>query len=318
MKTTPLLILLACAGLLGSCAAIVPNELDNARQAYRLASAGPAARVAPAELYVAYQALFRAEQSFLENPGSYRTRDLAYIAQRKAQMAEATAFIAIDQKSQTQANNDYQATQRELVAKGKQDLSQARAELAASKCSGNAKDQDLDQTRAELAASERSGARTAARLSAEQEARVAADQRAAAAQAALAKLVAAIREEPRGVVITLSESVLFASDQTTFLPEAQLRLDQVADVLLTTRERHLLVEGHTDSEGSDSHNLDLSQGRADAVRNYLVQRGYQADRIQARGLGEGHPVADNGSAEGRASNRRVEIIIEREAHASNP
>jgi outer membrane protein OmpA-like peptidoglycan-associated protein len=91
----------------------------------------------------------------------------------------------------------------------------------------------------------------------------------------------------------------------------------VAEVLLTNRERNLTVEGHTDSQGSKSYNMDLSQRRADAVRRYLIQRDYQGDRIKARGLGEGQPVADNGSAEGRANNRRVEIIIENESQASN-
>ena len=79
-----------------------------------------------------------------------------------------------------------------------------------------------------------------------------------------------VKGESRGVVITLSGSVLFASNQATLLPEARKRLDRVYDVLGTTRERHLIIEGHTDSHGSDSYNLDLSQRRADAVRNYLV------------------------------------------------
>lgn len=289
MKSNSVLIVVACAGLFVSCAATVPNELVNAREAYRRASTGITAQAAPAELHVANQALAQAEQSFLENPDSYQTRDLAYVAQRKSEIAEVTASIAIEQMSQTQARNDYQATQGKIVTKTKQDLS---------------------QTRTALAASERSGEMTAEWLSAEQEARTAAEQRAADAQAALAKL-AAVKEEPRGMVITLSGSVLFASNQATLLPEARSRLDQVADVLLTTRERNLTIEGHTDSQGSDSHNLYLSQRRADAVRNYLVQRDYQPDRIQAHGLGEGHPIADNASAEGRANNRRVEIIIER-------
>jgi outer membrane protein OmpA-like peptidoglycan-associated protein len=118
------------------------------------------------------------------------------------------------------------------------------------------------------------------------------------------------------MVITLSGSVLFASNQSTLLPEARTRLDQVAAVLLTTRERHITIEGHTDSQGTDSHNMDLSQRRADSVRNYLVQKEYGSDLIQANGMGEGRPIADNTNAEGRANNRRVEIIIEREPAAS--
>jgi outer membrane protein OmpA-like peptidoglycan-associated protein len=95
------------------------------------------------------------------------------------------------------------------------------------------------------------------------------------------------------------------------LSSAQVKLDQVANALLDVRARNLIVEGHTDSQGSTSYNQDLSQRRADAVRDYLIQKGYPADRIQARGIGKGRPIADNASPEGRANNRRVEIIIER-------
>jgi outer membrane protein OmpA-like peptidoglycan-associated protein len=288
MKTNHILIVLACAGFFAGCAATVPSELVNARAAYQRASAGPAAQAAPAQLHVANRALAKAEQSFQDNPDSYQTRDLAYVALRKSELAEATASIAIEQKSQTQASNEYQATQGKIVTKTKQ----------------------------ELAESKQSGEKTAEKLASEQEARAAADKRAADAQAALAKL-AAVKDEPRGMVITLSGSVLFASNQATLLPAARERLDQVCDVLLTTRERNLTVEGYTDSRGSDSLNLDLSQRRADAVRDYIVQRGYGADLIKSRGFGKGSPVADNASSEGRANNRRVEIIIERELHASN-
>jgi outer membrane protein OmpA-like peptidoglycan-associated protein len=296
MKTSSLLIAVICAGALSACATTAPTELVNARESYRRASTGRAAQAAPAELHVANQALAEAEQSFQNDPDSYRTRDLAYVAERKAQLAEATASINIEQKSQAQAKNDFQVTQGKAVAKAKQDLSQTRKALADSQLSGEA---------------------TAERLAAEQEARTAAEKRAADAQAALAKL-AAVKEEPRGMVITLSGSVLFASNRAVLLPEARTRLDQVAEVLLTTRERHLTVEGHTDSQGSVNFNLDLSQRRADAVRSYLVERGYQGDLIQAHGLGKGNPIANNSSAEGRANNRRVEIVIAPEPHASNP
>jgi outer membrane protein OmpA-like peptidoglycan-associated protein len=92
----------------------------------------------------------------------------------------------------------------------------------------------------------------------------------------------------------------------------------VATALLAVRARNLIVEGHTDSQGSESYNQDLSQRRADAVRDYLVQKGYPADHIQARGKGEGSPIADNASPEGRANNRRVEIVIERDANTPKP
>ena len=69
------------------------------------------------------------------------------------------------------------------------------------------------------------------------------------------------------------------------------------------------LQGYTDSRGSSSRNLDLSQRRAEAVRSYLVSRGVPSDRIVAKGMGPDRPVADNTSAEGRAQNRRVEIVV---------
>jgi outer membrane protein OmpA-like peptidoglycan-associated protein len=295
MRAKRIMFVIACAGILGSCAATVPRELVNAREAYRRASTGIAAQVAPAELHVANQALLRAEQSFRKNADAYMTRDLAYVAQRRSEIAEVTAHIVIEQKNQEQARSDFRATQEDIVTETKLDLRQVRSALEASEINSEA---------------------TANQLSVEQAARVAAERRTALAQATLARL-AAVREEPRGMVITLSGSVLFASNQIALLPEARTRLDQVADVLLTSRERNLVIEGHTDSQGTDGSNIVLSQGRADAVRNYLVQRGYDADLIRSHGLGEGAPVSDNNTVEGRANNRRVEIIIERELHASS-
>lgn len=293
MKMNYTLTLVACAALLG-CASAAPKELVSAREAYQRASTGPAGRMAPAEVHVAQQALQKAEQSFANEPDSYKTKDLAYVAERKAQVAEATASIISEKEGQAAAGSDYSETQGRIVSKTQSDLAQSQSDLAASK---------------------QEGAMSAERLATEQKARAEADQRAADAQAALAKL-AAVKEEPRGTVITLSGSVLFASNQTALLPAAQSRLDQVAAVLLATRERNVTVEGHTDSQGSDSRNMDLSQRRATAVRDYLVQKGYESDLIKANGLGESRPVADNTSAEGRANNRRVEIIIAPET-ASN-
>lgn len=285
MKPITYLIIIACAGLLVGCAASAPPaELINARQAYQRASAGQAAQLVPAELHKAQAALAIAEKSFQDDPKSFRTRDLAYVADRKAKMAEALATTAAGNAATAKANKDLQATQSEIVKNTKEDL----------------------------AASERSGALKAEQLAAAEKARLDADKRAADAQEALAKL-AAVKEEERGLVITLSGSVLFASGKSALLPAAQTRLTQVADALLATKERRLTVEGHTDSQGSSSFNQGLSQQRADAVRSYIISRGYPGDLIRAQGIGEDRPVADNTSAEGRANNRRVEIIIDRAA-----
>jgi outer membrane protein OmpA-like peptidoglycan-associated protein len=94
------------------------------------------------------------------------------------------------------------------------------------------------------------------------------------------------------------------------LPEAQDRLSQVAEALLVTPGRDILVEGYTDSRGSEEHNLDLSRLRAMAVRNFMIARGYPEGKVHALGFGKENPVADNSTSEGRANNRRVEIVVE--------
>src|SRR5512141_2191230 len=108
---------IACAGLLAGCAASVPpEELLSARQAYQQASAGPAAQLVPAELHKAHEALDAAEKSFQDEPKSVRTRDLAYIADRKAKTAEALATTAAGVAAKTKADADLQATQA-VIAK---------------------------------------------------------------------------------------------------------------------------------------------------------------------------------------------------------
>jgi outer membrane protein OmpA-like peptidoglycan-associated protein len=299
MKPTTSLIVALCAGLLAGCAASVPPaELVNAREAYQHASAGQAAQLVPAELHKAQEALAIAEKSFLDEPKSFRTRDLAYVADRKAKMAEALATVAAGNATTAKANKDYQATQTEIVKNAKEDL-------AASERSGVLKAE-------QLAAEQQNSKAKADQLAVEQQTRIDAEKRATDAQAELAKL-AAVKEEARGLVITLSGSVLFASSKSELLPAAQSRLNQVAEALMATKGRKLTVEGHTDSRGSASYNQVLSQQRADAVRSYIISRGYPAEMIQAQGIGKDRPVADNNNAEGRANNRRVEIIVDRAA-----
>ena len=90
----------------------------------------------------------------------------------------------------------------------------------------------------------------------------------------------------------------------------QTKLGAVADALKDQTDHKITIEGHTDSQGSDASNMELSRGRAQTVKDYLVSRGVPADNIKSEGLGSSRPVADNRSTEGRANNRRVEIIVE--------
>jgi outer membrane protein OmpA-like peptidoglycan-associated protein len=279
----------AAALALAACAATPPPpELVDARQAYSRAQVGPAEAMVPAQVLAAQQALTRAEQSFATDPDSPKTRDLAYIAQRRAEIAEAQATLAIDRRDRAQAETE---------------LQQAQARRAAHT------EVELDQTRAALASQSQVLAVQEQQLTAEQRARRAAERQARAAMESLQQ-VAAVKEEARGMVITLNGSVLFATGQSTLLPIAQERLSQVAKALADNPNGAITVEGHTDSTGSASANDELSRHRAEAVREFLISQGVDKDRIRAVGLGSSRPVADNKTPEGRADNRRVEIVIQ--------
>jgi OOP family OmpA-OmpF porin len=105
------------------------------------------------------------------------------------------------------------------------------------------------------------------------------------------------------------EGVYFDFDKSTIKPEGMAVLDQAA-ALLQKHERVVVeVAGHTDSVGSDAYNQGLSERRANAVRDYLTSKGVTATRLTARGYGEAQPVASNDTDEGRAENRRVELIV---------
>ena len=285
-----LIKLLIPALLVIGCATVTPQQLINARAAYQQASEGPAAKLAPAELHIAQVALTKAEQSFKANSDSFRTLDLAYVAQRKAELAGVIGTMAVSKASKDNSNADYNSKQAEISEQAVQDLRNSEKRVADAES-----DAATELANRNLRDSER---------------------RTDAALAALAKL-AAVKEDERGLVVTLSGSVLFRSNESALLPAAKTKLDDVGSALRTVSERHLLIEGHTDSYGTPSYNQVLSQRRADTVRDYLVHGGFPAERIRASGMGEGNPIGDNSSAEGRANNRRVEIIIERDSHASN-
>src|SRR6185369_14983622 len=111
------------------------------------------------------------------------------------------------------------------------------------------------------------------------------------------------------LVLTLSGSVLFASGKSVLLPMALTRLSEAAKALKEDG-RSITIIGHTDSQGSDESNQKLSVARAEAVRKYFVTQGLPGDRVKAEGAGESQPIADNATPEGRANNRRVEIVLE--------
>ena len=287
---------LALAVLVAACGAhMPPKELVDARAAYDHAAAQESTSLVPAELHIAKESLDVAEHKFADDPDSQDTRDSAYIAMRKAQRAEALGTVAAATDSKRSAEHERSRAQAEIIAAQQGKLASAQDQIARERASLAQQKQLTEQERA-------------ARLEAEKKAKDAMD--------ALSKSLA-VKADTRGTVITLSGGVLFATGQATILPGAQAQLNQVADALKTQAEHHFTVEGHTDNQGTDAINNDLSNRRANAVRDYLIVRGVSADAITAQGFGSTRPVADNRTTEGRAMNRRVEIVVDRAVTAAN-
>lgn len=275
---------------LAGCAATPPSaQLVAARQAYEAAAQGPAGTVEPAYVLEAKNALKRAEAEHNDDPGSIDEQHLGYLAHRLSLVAMAKADATLARQEKERADRRY----TEVLAAQK---SQAERQL-------EQQEQSLTERERQLAAA------TQQRLDAEQRLATA-EQRLRAALASLER-VANVQMEARGLVITLSGAVLFEFGKSELLPIAEEKLREVAGALREELDngKVLVVEGHTDSIGSEQANQKLSQARAEAVRDFLVSEGIDAQKIEAVGKGETSPIVPNDSAEQRANNRRVEIIV---------
>ena len=260
------------SGLLAAACASSPppRELLDARAAYARAQDSAAEKLQPAALQDAKIALGRAEQSYSDDGDSQQTRDLAYIAERRVELAEVRAGT-------TQAMQDAAQARARNEQKTVGELEQAR--------------QQLDEERK-------------ARAAAEQRARDALQ------NLSTVVAHVAVKNDTRGTIITIPGSVLFGSGKTDLLPGAQASLDKVADALKDqTNNSKIEVDGYTDSTGSEEKNREISKERADHVRDYLVSRGIPAASVESQGFGPSQPIADNTTNAGRAMNRRVEIVV---------
>lgn len=112
-----------------------------------------------------------------------------------------------------------------------------------------------------------------------------------------------------GIKITFNSGLLFDVDKAALKPASQSNLAELAGILNKYPDTNILLEGHTDSQGSEEHNLTLSKQRAQSVANFLAGQSVTATRFTEMGYGEGQPVASNDTADGRAQNRRVEVAI---------
>lgn len=291
-------IFAAALGVLAGCAAsLPPQDLVSARSAYgRASNDGITNQANPRDMDAARKQLEVAEASFKEHGDTQGTRDQSYLALRQTELAEVVARTSRSDQATSATVDAMHADEKRTVASTAAALGRSKNENAAQQ--------------AAIAAQNVTIATGKVALNDEKARREEAEKRAAQAAADLAKF-ATVKQEPRGMVITLSGSVLFASAKSELLPAAQLKLNDVANALIKEDPlSKIVVEGHTDSQGGATYNQDLSQRRAQAVRDYLVSRGIAADRVTPQGFGPSRSIAENTSAEGRANNRRVEIVVQ--------
>ena len=290
-RTTALCTSLIAAGLLAACASKAPNTaLEQARSAVSAVAGDPVVnQYAPVELKDATEALARADREWADDHDESETNHLAYLARQRAEIATNAA-----RSRQLDANIQQAGSEADRIRLQARTLEADQARLRAQQAQQQA-----------LTAEQRAAQQQAAAAAAQAQANAAQD-RVRALEAQLRDMEA--QQTERGLLVTLGD-VLFAFNKAELSAQAAPRLDKLASFLKQFPDRKLLIEGYTDSVGGDSYNQDLSERRAQAVRDALVSRGVDASRITARGYGKAHPVADNASPEGRAMNRRVEIVI---------
>lgn len=273
--------------LVAACAHAPTDDLINARRSYQKAANGPANQSAPADVYEAKKALVRAERAHEKDPGSNIERDLAYVATRRAELAMQQAAMKEAQAKAEAAHAKRLATLEEQRDSSRAELEQAEGQLDESQ-------QALEEAKAQ---------------------RQQIEQRLLAATQSLEGM-ARLQQEPDRIVMTLSGSVLFKHNSAALLPIARERLREVASVLKEYESgNQIVIEGHTDSKGGEEYNRELSEKRARSVREFLVSEGVSDSVVSAIGRGEDEPIASNDTAEGRANNRRVEIVISKAGDA---
>ncbi|MEJ2383758.1 MAG: OmpA family protein [Xanthomonadales bacterium] len=276
---------------------------------------------APLALGEAERALRQAETA--TGNDTYRIH-LIYMADRRIQIARAVAqreqleaeFVRLGEErndllvraSQMEAERArFEAEQARMISEAQaEDARRAREEaaLAAQREAESQRNAEQAQVEAEQAKALAASSVTAAEL-AQREAELAVEQ-ANTLRRQLENLQ--LRQTESGVVVTLGD-VLFETGETDLRDEAMESLVEVVDLLQSEPDKQIRIEGHTDSTGNEEANLRISQQRADAVLNALVSLGVDAGRVTSIGMGQDFPIASNDTEEGRAQNRRVDVIL---------
>ncbi len=265
-------------GLLTACGGAPKKipELEQARSQYRSASSDEQiVRYATEELNDANTALQAAEKNFKHGDQTEATVHHATLALKRIDLARLIA-------ERNEAESSLQTMDKERQ--------QAQLKLRADEIDQKRKQLEQERINAELAKSEAEAAKAEAELLKKQ----------------VAELQA--KQTERGMVLTLGD-VLFAVNEATLKPGAERNIEKIADFMDNQPDQTVVIEGHTDSMGDAGYNLQLSENRANSVKQALVQRGIDKYRISTQGFGETLPVASNDDRAGRQRNRRVEVIF---------
>jgi outer membrane protein OmpA-like peptidoglycan-associated protein len=280
-----LILIGASVSLFAACAtAPQPSEqVEQARAEIANLAAQPLAQQAAAsDLDAARRDLSRAEVAQQQHDAPAVVDHLGYLALRHAQAGEARVGEALARQEVARANEE---RNRILLANRTREAQNAQAQAQNAQLQAQSA-----QAQADIAKSQARDAQ--AQL--------------AATQQQLADLQA--KKTDRGLVVTLGD-VLFDTGQASLKPGADLILGRLANFLMNNPQTKIIIEGHTDSRGSDEYNEQLSERRAHSVANALVSRGVSNDSFTTVGRGKDFPVASNDTPEGRQQNRRVEIIF---------
>lgn len=323
-----------------------PLELFEARNAVRIARIAQADKYAAASLARAEQQLQGAEDIYR---GRSQKKSVEAAAREVVETAEEARVMAVKQKAeldaQAKAAADKKAAEDQAASemKRRQDAEQARLQAEAAKAEAVRMKQEAEKAAADAARQKQEAEQaTAAAVAQQQAAQAAAEQaardraaavdqqRAAEAEAEKARQAAAraeaekgdlraqllnqlnsilqTRDSARGLIVNMSD-VLFDTGSYTLKPGAREKLAKISGILLAHPGLTMQIEGHTDSVGTDDFNQQLSERRADSVRDFLAEQGVPASSITAHGFGKTQPVATNDTADGRQRNRRVELVV---------
>ena len=328
----------------------VPLELLEARNAIAIAKASGAQQYAPDALQKAEDFIAKGEDYLRRDQGK---GPIGTVARYAAQQAEDARVLTIRRKEQEQAENQRiemqqrteEARQRaqaeaDRARQAQEERDQAQQQLTEAQQQQQAADQARQQAEqaAQEAAQERAAAEQARQQALQEQENLRQQMQQAQAQAQQAQTMAQraemereqtrqhlltqlnqvlqTKDTARGLIVNMSD-VLFDFNKATLKPGARERLARVAGILLAYPDLHLQIEGYTDNIGSDSYNMQLSDRRAETVRDYLVSQSVPAANVGARGLGKADPVASNDTAAGRQMNRRVELVVSGQSIQAN-